>query len=256
MGFKTIADYNDDRYHGMFLLKNDGDSSDVIFMYPSVDYVMVGNTHYVKSPDYNGYVHCLDKGCPICAKGLRIQPKLFIPLYVVESDEVLFWDRSLKFNQVLESEVFSKYPNPIDYVFRITRRGAAGDLNTRYSIQLVGKNTSASYEKICQHLGIEFPDYYETICKSCTFDEAQSNLMTDNTPVVDVDAMPDYKLSPRISSNSEVPELPDLPELDSLDDLPDATPSFVDVEEIEIEDVNSEESSSEVPELDSKDVSF
>lgn len=61
MGFKSVKSYNDARYGGMFLLKNDGDYADVIFMYQDIEDVLVADTHYIKSPDYSGYVHCCGK---------------------------------------------------------------------------------------------------------------------------------------------------------------------------------------------------
>ena len=33
MAFKSVEAYNNDRYNGMFILQNDGDYADVIFMY-------------------------------------------------------------------------------------------------------------------------------------------------------------------------------------------------------------------------------
>ena len=81
MGFKSVTSYNEEKFNGLFLLRNDGDSADVIFLDRNIDDVLVADTHYVKSADYSGYVHCCGKGCPACAKGIRIQTKLFIPLY-------------------------------------------------------------------------------------------------------------------------------------------------------------------------------
>ena len=236
MAFKSIAEYNDDRYHGMFMLRNDKDSADVIFMYRNINDVLVANTHYIKSSNYNGYAHCLDHGCPACEKGIRIQPKLFVPLYVIENDEIQFWDRSIKFDQVLNNDVFSKFPNPSDYVFKITRNGASGDINTRYSIQAIGKNSMLSYDEILEHLHVKMPDYFETICKTWTMDEYQENLTTSSATSVDIDAMPEYKLSPRASVANPV-EIPDLAEISSLDDIESASEAS-NSESIEIDDVD------------------
>ena len=223
MAFKSISEYNDDRYHGMFMLKNDKDYADVIFLYRNINDVLVANTHYIKSSNYNGYVHCLGFGCPACEKEIRIQPKLFVPLYVIESDDIQFWDRSIKFNQILDSEVFSKYPNPSEYVFRITRNGAAGDINTRYSIVGIGKNGMLSYDEILKHKDVKMPDYFDTICKEWSVDDFNENLSSSTSTSVDIDSMPEYKLSPRVSTSSnstvELPDLPDITEPDGLADI-------------------------------------
>ena len=69
MAFKTVESYNEARFGGFFLLRNDGDFADVVFMYRNKDDVLVADTHYVKGSDYSGYVHCCGRGCPACSKG-------------------------------------------------------------------------------------------------------------------------------------------------------------------------------------------
>ena len=127
----------EERYGNMFLLRNDGDSADVIFLYQSIDDALVADVHYIKSSSYSGYVHCCGRGCPACAKGIRIQNKLFIPLYNISANEVQFFDRSIRFENVLNNAVFSRFPNPSEFVFRITRHGAAGSMDTTYDISAV-----------------------------------------------------------------------------------------------------------------------
>jgi len=210
MAFKSITEYNNERYSGMFLLKNDGDSADVIFMYKSIQDVLMCDTHYIKSENHSGYVQCLgSRSCPACERNIRVQPKLFIPLYVIESNTILFWDRSIRFQQQLENDVFSKFPNPSEFVFRITRHGAAGDINTRYSIQAIGKNNVLDYEGILSKLDVEFPEYYNSICKDWTSQDYNEHLSaTSSNASVDVDSMPEYKLSPR--KLTQVSEMPDI----------------------------------------------
>lgn len=58
MGFKSIEQFNEERYGNKFILPNDGDFADVIFLYKSAKEVLVADAHYVKSADYSGYVHC------------------------------------------------------------------------------------------------------------------------------------------------------------------------------------------------------
>ena len=207
MAFKSITQYNQDRYDGLFMLRDDGDSADVIFLYRSIDDVLVADTHYIKSDGYSGYAHCLGaRTCPACQKNIRVQTKLFIPVYVIDEDKVLFWDRSINFQTQLERDVFSKFANPTEYIFRITRHGAARDMNTRYSITAVYKNSSISYDDILAKHNIIFPDYYEKVCASWN-EQQYTEHLSPNSQSVDVDSMPEYKLSPRnVSASTELPE--------------------------------------------------
>ena len=104
MAFKKMTDYNEERYGGKFILRNDGDFADVIFLYKSISDVLVADAHYIKSEKYNGYVHCCGVGCPACAKEIRVQNKLFIPLYNIQSREIEFWDRTVRFERQLISD--------------------------------------------------------------------------------------------------------------------------------------------------------
>lgn len=168
MAFKSVKSYNEERFGGYFLLRNDGDYADVIFLYQGVEDVLVADVHYIKSPEYSGYVHCCGRGCPACAKGIRTQTKLFIPVYNIVANEIQFFDRTMKFEPQLQQDVFSKYPNPSEFVFRITRHGVAGDVNTTYSIQAIGKNTQMPYAQILAQNNASMPEYYNTICRDLT----------------------------------------------------------------------------------------
>jgi len=202
MAFKSVKQYNEERYGGLFRLVNDNDSADVIFLYRGVEDVLVGDTHYIKSAEYSGYVHCTGRGCPACGKGIRVQTKLFVPVYNLTENEIQFWDRSVKFENQLSSDVFSKFPNPSEYVFRITRHGVAGDINTTYEITVIGKNSQESYDQILSRFGIKMPDHYDTICKE--FDAAKlSDLLAKPDTSNYSDDLPDYSVTPRnISATS------------------------------------------------------
>lgn len=218
MAFKTVKSYNEEKFNGLFLLRNDGDYADVIFMYRNVDDVLVADTHYVKSADYSGYVHCCGRGCPACGKGIRVQTKLFIPMFNIMDNELQFWDRGIRFESQLEQDVFSKYPNPSEFVFRITRHGVAGDVNTTYEIVAIGKNTFKSYSQILSECNASFPEYYNNICKDWSCDKLHSVLSsTSDSGYSSNSDMPSYQVSPRNVSNysnmspetsSEVPPTP------------------------------------------------
>lgn len=222
MAFKSMTEYNEERYGNMFMLRNDGDSADVIIMYPNKDSVMMVESHYIKSDAYSGYTQCLGQRiCPACEQGIRIQNKLFIPLYVIDSDEILFWDRNTRFFQQLDTDVFSKFANPTEFVFRITRHGVSGDINTRYEIQAVARNNveGMSYNDILNKLNISFPDYYNTVCADWSTEDYKNHLAAPREQV-DVDSMPEYKISPRgVSKVVDLPDLADQKEEDILDEV-------------------------------------
>lgn len=188
MGFKPITSYTDEKYGNWFRLPNDGDYADVIIMYRSIEDVMMVDSHYIKSDGYSGYVTCCGRGCPACAKQIRIQPKLFVPVYVVGSSinnatgKLQFWDRTMRFQTQLMNDVFRNYPNPCDFVFRITRHGVANDVNTIYDIRGISRNTdpNLSYDTICARFNAVFPDYFNTICKDV--DQYELNSMMISTP--------------------------------------------------------------------------
>lgn len=246
MAFKSVKQYNEERFGGLFMLRNDGDQADVIFLYRNQEDVLIGDTHYVKSPDYSGYVHCLGNGCPACGKNIRIQTKLFIPLYNLTANELQFWDRSTQFENQLMKEVFEAYPCPVDYVFRITRHGAARDVNTYYTIQAVARNTVKTFDQILSDANTAFPDCFERVCKSVS-GPTMRNMLTpaDNggnysgsAPVGD-GSLPSYQVTPR-APRAEIPESADTipampaaagvlvpgPDGDFGDDLEEADPDF------------------------------
>ena len=202
--FKTIEEYNERRFGGFFLLRNNGDYADVVFLYQSPRDVLVADCHYIKSNDYVGYAHCCgDKSCPACGKGIRVQTKLFIPLYNINAGEIQFWDRGIRFENQLMSEVFKNFPNPSEFVFRITRHGDAGDMNTTYSITAVGRNTAPEfqYDAILSSSNTSMPAAYESVCRTYSSLEFTQLLTVDNNSFVSGDAagvsLPNYQIQPR-----------------------------------------------------------
>lgn len=216
MAFRSMVEYNDERYGNMFILQNDGDSADVIFLYHSRNDVMYVSTHYIKSDTSNGYVQCLGQNiCPACKRQIRVQNKLFIPLYDIASDQVLFWDRNTRFFSSLDTNVFQKVSDPTEFVFRITRHGQAGDINTRYEITAIAHNNQISYDDILAKFNIKFPDFYNTVCAPWSVSDYEQHLAPSTNDTVDVDSMPEYKISPRGVVKVNEPDLPDFSEIDS-----------------------------------------
>lgn len=204
MAFKSVSQFNDDRYHGLFRLVNDGDSADVIFLYTSMKDMLVAQAHYIKSADYSGYVHCAGQGCPACGKGIRVQTKLFIPVYNIAKDEIEFWDRNMKFEPQMEKDVFARFADPSCFVFRITRHGIPNDINTTYSIEAVGKNTIMPYGAILAKFNTKMPDAYEAVIKDASV--AELTAMLQNSGSESSANMPEYTPIPRAGYSTTMPE--------------------------------------------------
>jgi len=203
MGFKSVKEFNDNRYHDLFRLINDGEYADVVFLYQSMKDMLVAQAHYIKSSEYSGYIHCCETGCPACAKGIRVQTKLFVPVYNITKGAIEFWDRTIKFEPQLEQDVFNKFANPSEFVFRITRHGVPNDINTTYSITAVGKNTLGSYQAILDKFQAKMPDYYSNIIREVSVAELSSMLQASDASAA---SMPEYVPTPRAGYQSSIPD--------------------------------------------------
>lgn len=214
MAFKSVDEFNEERYRYKFRLVDDGESADVIFLYRSKRDVMHADVHYIKSDSYSGYVHCLGHGCPVCARKksdgtqlIRVQEKLFIPVYNIAKDQIEFWDRAWNngFLAQLDRDIFNIYDNPSEYVFKVTRKGAFNEQNTRYTFTAVGTNAVMSYEQILAKFNTSMPECYENIVKSCTLSELTSMLQTQQVSSTTPD-IPAYVPIPRAGYQSSIPD--------------------------------------------------
>ena len=223
MAFKKLNDFKNQKYGGKFILQNNGDTADVIFLYRNQDDVLIVDCHYIKTPEYSGYVHCTGRGCPACEKGIRVQSKLFIPLYNIDANEVQFWDRSSRFFSQFDRDVFNRYPESSTFVFGITRDGESNDINTRYLIHGKARNTFKPYDQILSEQNVKFPEYYDHICKDVDTTTLSRWLSTSSasssTTYGSASSMPEYVPTPRVRVSSTPVDLPDLPDADAEDDL-------------------------------------
>jgi hypothetical protein len=226
MGFKSVNSAKAEKYAGKFVLENDGDSAEVIFLYRNSDDMLVADAHYVKTNEYSGYVHCCEGGCPACAKGLRVQTKLFVPMFVLSINgqpvnEIQFWDRNMRFEPVLSQAIFKNFADPSLYVFCVTRKGVHGSKETTYDIVATAKNTVYPFDKIMSENGAVFPDYYEHICRDVDAPILSQWLATANASnVASNTSLPEYVATPRASVN--------VPTTNSLDVLVGVEDDFAD----------------------------
>lgn len=238
MSFKSVKAYNEERYGGVFTLRNDADYADVIFLYENEDDVLVADVHYLKSTDYSGYVHCCGRGCPACGKNIRVQNRIFIPLYNLTTERVEFWDRTIRFENQLHMDVFAKYPNPSEYVFRITRNGVARDINTTYSITAVGRNSQMPFADICVHNNISFPDYYRNIVREYSITEIGQLLSnftgSHNAQPNNNGGLPEYTAVPRVT-------VPTIPAIETISKDDSSMETFSDADSNEFADIADED---------------
>lgn len=207
MAFKRMTEYNEQRYGNSFRLVNDQDYADVIFLYRNTSDVLLADTHYIKSAEYSGYVQCLEKDCPACEKGIRVQTNLFIPMLVLSHSDpdfkgpkIQFWDRTTKFQAQLMNDVFKNYPDPSCFVFRITRFGVPNDRGTRYTINVLEENLVGPYDAILAKYGISLPESYEIICKDYSATELRRILLQQNSQ--NNSQRPTYGATPRTTTQS------------------------------------------------------
>ena len=229
MAFKTMEQYTNQKYNGKFVLQNDKDTADVIFLYRSTADVLIADVHYIKSADYSGYVHCNGRGCPACASNIRVQTKLFIPLYVLSINgapvnKIQFWDRTSRFEPQLASDVFSKFPNPSEFVWRITRNGVSGDVNTRYQITAAANNNVMSYDEILKANSAKMPDCYGIICKDVDA-VTLSGWVNSSGTTTNTSDMPNYVATPRVSPTAVTNPI-ELPDSDLSDEEIEDTVDF------------------------------
>lgn len=195
MAFKSVEDHDQERYKYLFRLENDGEQEEVIFLYQSRKDMLKGNAHYIRSNEYNGYVECLGAGCPACAKGIPLQTdKIFIPVYIIATGEIKFWDRSGGFQHQMDRDVFSRYPNPSEFVFSITRHGEWRSRDTKYEIKAIYRNTSMMYDQLLAQCHATFPEFYSNICKEYSMAELSKLLTVNAAPAAE---LAEYVPTPR-----------------------------------------------------------
>lgn len=253
MAFKTLDEYNGDKYRDFFVLPNDGDSADVIFLYRGTSDVMIGDMHYIKSADYSGYVHCCGNGCPACGKGIRVQSKILIPVYVISEDKIKYFDRTTYFEPQLMADVFNRYPDPSQCVFRITRHGEARSRDTRYDIVAKGRNGVLSYDEILARFNTTMPEDYSRVAKEFSAYELSEMLSNSgsNDSTNATANLEEYIATPRVAVSAPVSQPVDasMPPITTVIDAPVTKVNTA-------ADVTPVEGGDSTEELDNDDVLF
>lgn len=168
-----------------FNLKDDGDTARIRFLINDLNDVEGVATHEVQVGDKRIDVECLraynepvDK-CPLCAAGMKVNAKLFVPVYDIGSKESKIWTRGRTFFNKLSS-LCARYNPLVATPFEVERVGKKGDTNTTYE----------TYPMQSDNARIEdFPEINAegTCFQVKTYEELQNYLQTgdfeDNRPI-------------------------------------------------------------------------
>ncbi len=125
--------------NSFFSLKDDGDSALVRFLINDINDLLGVATHEIQVGDKKMDVECLRAynepvdNCPLCAAQYKVNAKLFIPLYDMNSNESKIWTRGKTFFNRM-SNLCAKFNPLVATPIEIVRNGKKGDTSTTYDM--------------------------------------------------------------------------------------------------------------------------
>jgi len=144
--FQGISRRDDGNLVQFFSLKNDGDEATVRIMCDSTNDFDIFVVHPLEIGGKYRKINCLRSAsepltsCPFCATKQKIQQRIFIRIlqYVKDENGAInvvpkIWERSASYVPILKS-LLDEYGPLSDSIFKIKRSGAAGSIDTTYSI--------------------------------------------------------------------------------------------------------------------------
>jgi hypothetical protein len=160
-----------------FSLKNDKETAMVHFMFNSIEDVDGYSVHEVEVNGSRKLVNCLREyadplsACPLCEAHYKLITKFFVPLHVIDRDEVVIWERGRLFYSKLQ-ELCSQCNPLVSYPIEIERNGEAGDQNTTYEM----------YVQECDNTLLEdlpeVPEIFGTFIWNKSYDELLTFVQT------------------------------------------------------------------------------
>ena len=144
-----------------FALKDDGETAIVRFNIHTLADIAVSSVHTVENMEDGKkryrIVSCIRSSfndpvekCPLCEAGNKMSFKIFVPLVAYNQDEngniiadAMIWQQGTRIRQTLKSFI-DDYGDLSDMLFKITRHGKKGDVNTTYSILPANPNVYKS----------------------------------------------------------------------------------------------------------------
>lgn len=163
--------YSQSNAGSYFSLKDDKDTARVRFLYGSVDDIIGYAVYKVPVGDKERYVNAIRayneplENDPFAMAGYKVQAKLFIPLFNIDTGEVQFWERGKTYFSKLSS-MANRYNPLYNEVVEIERNGKKGDTSTDYAFFPIEHSEFDMSE-------IEIPDPLGTIILDKTYDEMQ-----------------------------------------------------------------------------------
>lgn len=96
--------------------------------------------HKVKLGKYDNYILCTGEDCACCKAGLKVIPRIAIPIYNFGSNQVEIWMRGKpQIEQIIAS--MEDYGEDLSAnTFKIVRHGAAGSTDTNYQLMYQPKD--------------------------------------------------------------------------------------------------------------------
>ena len=174
---KDVENYKTSNGGSFFSLANDKDYARVRLMYNDMNDVELFSVHEVEANGQTYWVNCLREydqpvdNCPLCKAGNRLQVKMWVPLYMEDTQEVKIWERGRTFISKLESA--NRRFNPlVSNIFEIERNGKKGDQNTTYEL------IQTHHDNVTLAELPQAPQIEGTIVKTLSFDELQDFVQT------------------------------------------------------------------------------
>ena len=175
---------------GFFKLSKDKEVGRVRIMLDKPDDIenYIYAVHEVKMPDgKQRYVNCLRdydepiEKCPFCEAKMKIVPKVFVPLYNLDTDEMQIWERGKKFLGKLTSFMtrYGKKSSIVSHIVEIERNGKPNDQQTTYELYETEKD-----ETTLEDLD-EFPDVLGWVILDKSEDDMNTFLDTGEFPPED-----------------------------------------------------------------------
>ena len=220
MKFNAQKDLENYSYEGVgyLSLKNNGDKCTVRFMYNSLDDVEGYCVHRIK--DQSGRTHSVDcireygdplDMCPCCSSAnfddRKTFTKFYIPIYKVDSDEIVLWERGKSFYKQLSTLMVEKGSPFCSNTFTIERCGEAGDKDTTYEV-IYEDTDNTTIEDLLEMADVEdIPSPEGTMVKKLTAEEMETLVSTRSfgTPSTDSEQQNDEREVRRRDRSDNIP---------------------------------------------------
>lgn len=183
-----------------FALKDDGETAIVRFNIHTLADIAVSSVHTVENMEDGKkryrIVSCIRSSfndpvekCPLCEAGNKMSFKIFVPLVAYNQDEngniiadAMIWQQGTRIRQTLKSFI-DDYGDLSDMLFKITRHGKKGDVNTTYSILPANPNVYKSTIYVKDFSAFEKnPNYLDNFVHERTADDMNIYLDTGSFP--------------------------------------------------------------------------